>query len=951
MENETVEVVPQPVPVGDPYDKKTPTAMLSRQYLIQTVDLFDSSVTTINPYALLKAIPTNQIYLTRFRYLRSNIKLKFVLVSNQMQYGQIGISFLPYTKDTTSWKTIKQRSQAIMHLLDVSEQEAYEITLPYLSPKLYWDLTDTADTIGWRVDIGALAIQTVSTTASTHVYMKVFASFDEPEAAGYNTTPPAVFQAMGNRGSRWGHWDAIAEGTAKTIRLVANVADASKAVGGAAAKAAPPLYAGVKLAEAVGGALRSEEKEPPSKPVKLEVAPDLNAPAGNVAMLSKLGDTAPIQYSFLPQIHNVTNIREICMIPTFTGAFLLANTETAQTFNCSPFQTGSYADYFKDMFKYWRGSTRILFCFATSPLVSGRVQITLYPSGYSGAPVVHDEGDLPSWIITIKGPTDWALEVPYLSTLPWQAFEKDQYTAPYIVVKLLDSLPQPFDKNVSIYCSVFQSTGHDFEFAGLQSVVPPLLAPPPDPPAVFQSSIHTMIDMAQRIGQTYDFPFQGGLEDVHDVFRRYSSRNPVLGPSNPFTPFPMKLTSWTQAYSHDNFDYVMNLYKFWTGQTNLRLMYSGASTTGALVCTLGSSLFANVQGKNTRAGNSMALTDQTVWPMLEFTFPFQNNVEFDSIWEPNGMYTLRIENPGELEISLISGGPNFQPFYLLPVPDFFFTAKPVVSTIVEEEPKAVFQSYTEFPRRQNTDIYFGALGFNTSTGVGQVTLDNIDYAQSFHISMVATCFPTSSASNTHLRVGCGFVVPAGFLSDGPNDATDTLLFTSGRWCDTNNNQNSVLQLSCEGSYAQPGSVNPLKVYVGSTDSTDNVDWTLQYVVRITPFSNISVLSSPQRTGDTLGNCGINTMLNRVPPVLIVQDSPIDVNVPEPVSVQTDSGTQLATNIISPVPVPVTFSGGPYPDGTMGVFPVNPANGSITPFWTTLYDPYGTGSSSFFANSK
>jgi len=485
-------------------------------------------------------------------------------------------------------------------------------------------------------------------------------------------------------------------------------------------------------------------------------------------------------------------------------------------------------------------------------LVSGRVQVTLYPTGYS-AVVAQDEGDLPSWIVTIKGPTEWSLEVPFLSRLPWQYTQFSDYVEPVVVVRLLDTLPQPFDKPVSIFCAAFQGTGPDFQFAGLQSFVPP---PVPTlqstDEAHFQSSISASISMAERIGTTYEFPFQGGLMDVHDLLTRFSSRDPA---SFAGFPFPVKIASWGSAYALDNFDYVCNLYKFYTGETNVKILYSGAVQTGALIATVGSSLQGQSYGNFVKAGNSMVLTDQTVWPMLEFKYPFLNNVEFDSIWEPNGMFYQTILNAGDMQMYLISGSQNFHPFYLLPVPDFFLTSKPVP----EEPEEAVFQSYSSLQRMFLPRTYWGSSVQEEADGTPQVIpLDTINYSQTFGFKVKFTvAYTNGPGSGYYARIGLGRDLPTdfGFGFEGPNMSSTLLGMTSGRLNNPTDNTNTSLELEFEGVSQQQTGFEPLKLFIVLINASPDTEKLLfNYVVELRSIGSITCLSSFQDKCRYAGCC-------------------------------------------------------------------------------------------------
>lgn len=183
------------MPPIDPYPSKTPSQILTRRYLLDTFALVSDAENVIFPFSLLMGIPTIAKFLTPFRFFRAGMQIEVEIVSVPMQFGAIMISKLPYTDSATAWMEIEQQSQADSFLLDIGQQNGYEVFLPYLRPMLWHDLTDITDLKSWRIVIRNLLTETITVGAPASVTFNIFGSFVGPEAAGF--IPEATFQSMG----------------------------------------------------------------------------------------------------------------------------------------------------------------------------------------------------------------------------------------------------------------------------------------------------------------------------------------------------------------------------------------------------------------------------------------------------------------------------------------------------------------------------------------------------------------------------------------------------------------------------------------------------------------------------------------------------------------------------------------------------------------------------------
>lgn len=892
MENTEHTALPIVLPLSDPYPDKTPTQMLTRQYLLNTY-VFDTSIRQhFFPDRILRDIPTNAQYLSRFSYFRASVKLRFVIVSTPMLYGALAVSFVPYTKSTTAFSSLHQRSQASMHLLDINQQESMELVLPYVSPKLYWE--KGGDDPSWRVDIAPLFLNALTNNTTLSFTVQVFGSFENIEASGFR--PQAVFQSSNrvlDRSSRLGSLAGAATGT---ISAIANMGTSwmssmvnnpslpiatSSAVGGT-------LGAGAfEAAKILAKAMPSQNKPKPIEPCRLDVAPDLNSASGSLS-LPMLGDIGPKDHSFLPGLNNISSVRDICMVPTLHSVQILDYLDPF-VLPCHPFCENAYSNYFAPMFKYWRGSTRVLIKFMSAKDVSARVKITLFPTtdpAPPGGANPYVEGDLPTWVLTVKGSTEWCLEVPYLQTTPW--LFTGEYGKYSLAIQLLDPLPQPFDRPVLMPIAVFMSAGSDFQFAGLQSCVPRAID---SDKAQLQCSVASSMMNPQTIGHTHDFPYQGGYTDIYSILTRYSSRDP--SPELLF-PFPILISSLSEQYKLDNFDYISNLFCFYTGDTNVRFLFASGASDGLLRSSVSNSN-TDVSGRQWKAGNSMALTDQTVWPMLEYRYPYLNKMEFDSIRYPNGMFAQEIDHTASLSQMFISAADNFRLLYLLPVPDYF----------ISSEEKASFQCYTSktaileaVPRQSICKTYAGSCG-TASTHL--ITLDSaFDFKKSAYIELtVDVLVPAASgAAEGRVAIQVGSDPSIAVPTDPSNFTMNCLV---GGWItfDSKNIQSRTFS----GAIVPFELVGPLYLSLSKSPTSPLVyfSWT----VRVSPWKDSTVLSSIQHVSDTMGmaDCLVSPASGEtVFSTDVVNAFPIDVSMAGPVSVvgTDDPGKPVWTSQYRPL---------------------------------------------------
>jgi hypothetical protein len=903
-----------PLPDADPYPSKTPKHMLEREYLLTTISSSTLTLTSFRPLDLLLAVPTIQNYLKNFRFIRSGFQLRFVMVSAPTQYGVISVSQLPYVlaADTVGTVNISQLSQAGQALMDVSSQESYSLHLPYVSPKNYVDLAgNVAAQPSWRVDVKTLAMGTTVTGASTSVAIQVFGSFVDVETAGYLTNG-AVFQSSAP--NRWGFWDTVASATSSVLRN-------AKTFSGAVTAGAGVATSGRYIYNTVTGGVESEGPAPDPlaevtpMAVRSQIAPDLSSP-GTKTILSRLGDNISPQYVNLPNLDNPDDLVEIMRRPTLIGVESLPSVQPIDL-EMHPYYPGTYLDYLLPMFKYFRGSFRLMIKFFTSPMVSGRIKISLFPAQLP-MEATPSYGDIPQWIVSVKGSETFCIEVPYLQLTPWVVGEGD-VIFPTVRVELASPLPKPFDKDPSIFCLFYIGAGSDFEVAGLQSFLP-------EP--TFQCDVLRDFQNCERIGMTQPYPFQGKVSRVQQAIGRYSTR--VGSPQNVF-PFPILINSWNKAAELDNFDWVSNLFAFFTGNVNVRLLFNG-SVPGSLlrVGIQNSNSSSTIVSAQWRSSNSIAITDQTIWPMLEYEYPYLNRSEYDSLLHPSGMFSQKLENIDKLENMFLCAGENFRLMHLMPVPNFYFSAKPAPPPALMQADVAVFQSVV-VPRTLYPIVRFNSFVSVASGWTSKLVMTPFNFTSSFVLDSSITVKRVTGTVNA--TFGAFFS-----MSATPPAATDGTTLVNciagavGDWVDQANNGSYAVTINPGGSFARADPAATAGNLYLHFWCNFPVTMSVVAVTNIQPYSSLACLSSPQTSGDTVGFVNSN---------VVGSTGSLSVAVVNQPSVTTLAGSVVNSTLVSPATVPVSIAGTVNVTGSVSSTIADPVKvhgyaGSDVPVWTSAY---------------
>lgn len=645
--------------VSDPYQIDGPIELMTREYLIFEQEVVDGALVHIRPIPLLFTQPTMVNYIKNFGLFRSNVCVRLEIVSNPMQYGLLEVSVLP-TETDTDYITSSQLVQSNWLLLDIGEQESGELKIPFLRTKLYYTIGDNDD---WRITVKPF-ISVITTTTPETVGLRVFAHLEDLELA-MPISPHAVFQA-GMGGPRR---------MSKTMKLIGGIATTV----GAMYHTYTTGQGFVKIAEHI-----NELQESSHVDSKMELLGDISTRGAKTSSEKRLGDDLMGATDLGTTLMDIVDIREICSLPTLISGIYFGNGATTELYDPNPLNyLDSYPLFVSRMFRFWRGSTKLYLRFCCSPMVSARFLIILYPDG-DVSPGASALGDLPSWIVTVKGSLDWCLEIPYLQKETWQQVETQPIYRPRVGVSLMGTLPQPFDMPVNIFVRSYCSFTEDLQFAALQSNATPdtLLGD-------FQSIRNRMSDPI-TIGESIPVRYMGYNGTVLDIIKRYSdSKLPVV--SN-FYPYPKVPTTQEQLLLSDNFDYIPSLYKWYSGDVRCKFVFAEGTTSELLRVSIKNSKIPIVGGSKPVAGDSTAATTQAVWPVIDVVYPYMSQNPMNYILGPEPIYGLHIPQFQHLSQVLTAAAENFQLHYLMPVPSLPFL----------EGEEAVFQSLQPVPAFSST---------------------------------------------------------------------------------------------------------------------------------------------------------------------------------------------------------------------------------------------------------
>lgn len=900
LEEETTVYVNQRHLDVDPYPDKTPKELLTREYLVVNEKINTTTRKVYYPEALLQDVACITHSSKGFRYFRGDMKVRVTLISNSHVYGCALVSTLPYMDPATvpqKYASVTQQVQADGRLIDISQQEALEMHLPYIYPERFREIATLKTARQWCLSVQPLCLDTIASSTPAEFTLQIYASYEKPKLSGYRAAEfqssrastlsmrdvPTYAQRLGFLASAAttivgsGIRDAVYSGPGPTV---------TGALGEVLSQPTVSLSEAAKMVSQGSNLYDKMVKKNENKSVKPQMCPDMNGDGEGI--LPFLGDMIRGDKKDLPDVRNLYNITKICETPAYAGTVALKLVSDAHTIESDAALSHSYFSFFKRMFKWVRYDTKMYFKITTAPDVSAKLNFTTKPArGNNG-----DVGDLPISEITIQGSTTHSIIVPFMEMHHW--LEDEEEPTAWVRMSLSNSIPHLWDKDLVVYVSIFLAPVN-LQFGSLQS---------PCNTAVMQSTFASQFKEPVTFGSSYESTYMGGYNTVYDLMKRYSSRD--VNEMNMF-PFPIELDD--KLYQFDIFDYVAQLYAFYTGSMDVKYGLTQAPTQGLLSVVMGNTHGATTHGNTMKGGNSMILTSQTIWPVLEFNYPFERRDEFDSIAEPSVHIAPLISDLSTVSSILTRPGLDFSFFTLMPTPDWSDTF-------------AVFQA--SVPRLAAAkSFYIDTLVSQDTTVQTDLILPNTAATRYFDVDLVIT----RTSGSVDFDFAAGIHASGVSPSNISQVVTGSVLSAAGTWVDVNNSGKNSLRLKFEGANSDLTSTSGWRLFMRSAGA---VTCKVVGTVNIRPYGMTTIPLTPGYAGSAaqLAAGGDPIPVNvGTTPIPVAFDSTISVSVEnEPLSVIYSSLD----------PLPVSIENEKITAAITGTVLVSGAPQQADPIWTTPY---------------
>lgn len=395
--------------------------------------------------------------LTNYRFLRGNMHLKFVVNGTAFHWGRALVDYLPCIGMTESTinRLAKQEeslygkmvgSQRLHTFIDPCTSEAGELTLPFIFPLPFMDLTAAgeADKMGSILVQSLMDLSHASSSSSVDIF--VYAWMTDVKLAGLTQTnaiglSPQGGKAHGKEEQPAETAQGIISGPATMIAKAADVAARVPVIG----PYATALGSMAKMAGSVAGALGyskpKDVKIPDIQRVKIEACgsmanvegPDYSRSLALTSDQRVSVDPSPLGLSGEDEM----SFESIYSKSTYIGRFMWSPTDGSYTKLLTlPITLGMYrhgqsdasgkpqviptaASYLARAFRFWRGDTRLHFQVVGNHFHRGRLLCVWDAAGVNTDPltetnlnksVVFDIGDARDFVIDVG----WGVSRPFL---------------------------------------------------------------------------------------------------------------------------------------------------------------------------------------------------------------------------------------------------------------------------------------------------------------------------------------------------------------------------------------------------------------------------------------------------------------------------------------------------------------------------------------------------------
>lgn len=419
---------------------------LKRPVLISTTEWGSGSNYnfTILPWNLFFSASGIQEKVEGFRFVRGNLKLRFVVTGNPFLFGRVIAAYEPFANrgvwsspgnyGNTNQKVYKSVLSQMPHIyLDAATSQGGEMTLPFFSPYNWIDIT-SFDSF---VDMGTLRMTNLTPLShanapSGKIQILVYAWMDDAELC---VPTAASFSAENYQGTD----DEFSSG------LISKPASAISRVAGMLAKI--PIFEPYALptemaAKAIGSAASHFGFSRP--PILDNIVPTRHRPFGDLAatntheIVHRLALDAKSQLTIDPRTVGLDGTDEMSLSYIVQRESLLNSFEwdesnvvgnrivsfrvgpTYHTLDTTSLQNRNAippCTAVASMFRFWRGSMVYRFSIVASALHRGKIRISYEPTSSA---TIGESQTVYSRIIDLAETRDFELPVLWHQPTPWQ---------------------------------------------------------------------------------------------------------------------------------------------------------------------------------------------------------------------------------------------------------------------------------------------------------------------------------------------------------------------------------------------------------------------------------------------------------------------------------------------------------------------------------------------------
>lgn len=439
--------------IQTPYPTQTPSQMLKRQYKVYDFDFVPASTAfAVSFPSTLFAQPVIAAAMMSFKFWRADIKVHIKMQSVPQQRGAVLASWKPCTALPPANKIQASGNHAT--ILNISTSDTATFVIPYLSPKAWLTYPEYTASDHSTLFITTLVPLSAPTGISNVVKFTVYASFENPEVAGFV------------------HTDAAQSGIQPIQKVLATVNPIVNSLMDLTTVIQPALgllnlldkpEVSTQAQYMVTGGMRATDwltdAQVVSIPMSLKERPYLT----NTVNLFPLGKSSD---SFASLAANPM----LCFQKEVTAA---ADRIEYPVNPCVPSWDGvnwgpDYLFHFTRYAQYWRGGIRFFMHFCCDQFTSSRFRVGISYKAWNATWA--DSGDVPSAVVDVHGSTYYAVTVPYLHDEYWQKvvipFTAGSSFFPRLYIEALDTpvgATAPASPKITI--SLFRAAAPDFQLA------------------------------------------------------------------------------------------------------------------------------------------------------------------------------------------------------------------------------------------------------------------------------------------------------------------------------------------------------------------------------------------------------------------------------------------------------------------------------------------------------